>query len=262
MSTRTAMRRLFPRLIPSLLVFAACVPMAAAQTAGEIVDKHIEALGGADVLKAIQNVQRKGDLKFGIMMGGLEGTLEVVAMPGKKVYSLTKYSLTKTDMSTERAGYNGTQAWSEDATQGLRKLEGAEAQDQKFKTFSPNPLAMTTLVLGNKRTVERLADEVLDETDHYVLKSAGGGLHDAKFFLDKKTNLLTQMVLVQDTQMGEITVLVIYAGYEDRGGVKLAKTEMIDIGDGMFTMKIVYGEMTVNGKIDEGIFDMPKSDTP
>lgn len=242
------------------IVWAVCIPAATAQTADELVDQHIKALGGTKALKAVKSIHFKGKLDLGGMMGDMTGTVETIVMPGKKVYSAMD-----TDMFTQKSGYNGTEAWSEDMMQGLRKLEGAEADNLKGQLYLPHPLAKSIYVSGegSTGTLEKVEDETLDGAEHHVIKSTGGGSPDTTFYLDKKTHLLTRAVLQQsDPQMGEVTIVITYSDYKELEGVQVPYGEEMNIADGMITIKSTYDEVTVNGKIDQGIFDMPETGTP
>ncbi len=259
MRTPTLPRSLPAVLFVAILTWSVCMPGAIAQTGDEIIAKHIEALGGAKAIKALTSIQMKGDLLLGGMMGEITGETEVTIIPGKKIYS----EITS-DIFSERTGYDGTVAWSEDMTQGLRKLEGDEARTIVGKTFMPNILAMGKVLSGESSIGEKLEDETLGGEDHYVIKTAGGDGPDSKFYVNKKTHLLTQVLIKADNpQMGgEVVITIAFADYEEHAGVKMPTKQTVDVADGMITIESTYTEVTVNGEIDDTIFTMPESGTP
>lgn len=250
MSVRIVSRSLV--VVLAVLAWMLCAPTAAAQTADEIVELNIKAIGGPDAIKALKNVSRKGTVTLDGMMGYAEGTTEQVIIYGKKAYLSWE-----SDIFTQKWGYNGAEAWSDDMTQGLRKIEGTDAEyiiGQSAKLDSTG-----------EESLKKLDDETVDEAEQYVLQGvndAGGSA--AKIYIDKKTCLLTQLVVTQDSPEfgGEVAIVLGYSDYEEHGGVKLAKTETVNLGDGMIEVTMTYNDTKVNSDVDESIFEMPGSDTP
>lgn len=257
MNTRSLLSSMV--LVLTLLAWTAGAPMASAQTAEEVVDLNIKAIGGLDAIKAVKSVSRKGTVALSGMIGEMKGTAERIVIPGKKAYSTME-----TDMFSQKSGYNGTDAWSEDMMQGLRKkLEGSEAE-QIIGQTQLNALAAAKLEGAEEVALKKLDDETIDEAEHYVLQVVNEGGTEPKIYVDKKTCLITQMVITtENPQMGgEITIIIKYSDYEEHGGVKLAKTESVDVADGMMEITTTFNETEVNGDVDESIFDMPTSDSP
>ncbi len=244
MSVRFVSRSLV--VVLAVLAWTVCAATATAQTAEEIVELNIKAIGEPEAIKALKNVSRKGTMTLDGMMGFTEGAAEQVIIYGKKAYVSWE--------GMQSWGYNGTEAWSDDMMQGLRKIEGTDAE--YIIGLSAE------LASAGDESLERLDDETVNEAEHYVLQ----GVNDdgAKLYIDKKTCLLTQVVITQDIPDfgGEVAIVLGYSDYEEHGGVKLAKTETINVGDGMIEITTTYNSTTVNGDVDESIFEMPGSDTP
>ena len=158
MSVRFVSRSLLAVL--AALAWTVCAPTATAQTVDEILELNIKAIGGPDAIKALKNVSRKGTMTLDGMMGYAEGTAEQVIIYGKKAYLSWE--------GIQSWGYNGTEAWSEDMMQGLRKIEGTDAEyiiGQSAKLDSTG-----------EESLKKLDDETVDEVEHYVLQ----GVNDAE----------------------------------------------------------------------------------
>lgn len=247
--------------ILSVVLGIVCAATASAQTVDEIIDLHVRALGGLDAIKAVKSIQRKGDASLGGMAGDMVGTMEIAIVPGKKYCQNIVF-----DIGSSKAGYNGTDAWAEDTTQGLRKVSGPEAQSIIDRSMID---LLVAVKLGGAPGVvlTKLDDETVNESEHYVLQVStelGAEGPSGKIYVDKKTHLKTQRIVKQDNPQlgGEITIVTSTSDYEEYGGVKLPKREKIDIGNGMLEFEFTFTETKVNEELDERIFDMPKSDTP
>ena len=64
--------------------------------------------------------------------------------------------------------------------------------------------------------------------------------------------------LIDALRMGPMQIVFGSADYEEFNGLMLATQSTIDIGDGMITFEYTFSETTVNGKVDESIFEMPQ----
>ncbi len=250
MSVRFVSRSLV--VVLAVLAWTLCGPTATAQTADEIVELNIKAIGGPEAIKALKNVSRKGALTLAGIMGNAEGTTEQVIVYGKKAYLSWE-----SDMLIQKWGYNGAEAWLDDMAQALRKIEGTDAEYIIGQTAAPGTM--------QDESLKRLDDETVGEAEHYVLQGVNdAGETGGKVYIDKKTCLLTQLVVTQDSPEfgGEVTIVLGYSDYEEHAGVKLAKTETVEVGEGMIEVTMTYSSTKVNGDIDDSIFEMPGSDTP
>ena len=60
---------------------------AAAQSADEIIDAHIKAIGGMAAIAKVKTISRTGEVKVGGMMGDMAGTAKQIIVLGKKAFS-------------------------------------------------------------------------------------------------------------------------------------------------------------------------------
>lgn len=231
----------------ALLAFAGSV---SAQTVDEIIDGNVKAIGGVDAIAKIKNVTRKGTIAADGAMGAMEGVMEVVMIPWKKAYQLMDLTIFQ-----QKSGWNGEVAW-QDGMMGLQKMEGEEAgQIENSASLCP------FLGADGKRikdaTFEKLADEKIDDADHHVLQMTPAEGPVVKYFIDKKTMLVSQMIFDQDNpQMGPMTITAKASDYKEFGGVKMATVNTIELGD-MMSLVTTFTETTINGDIDESIFEYP-----
>lgn len=237
-------------------IIAACALMAfagaaAAQTAEEIMDANIKAIGGMDAIGKIKSVSRKAELAVDGAFGQMAGTQESVVIPGKKAYQSMDLGV-----FMQKMAYNGEVAW-QDGMQGLMKMEGPEA-DQIRTAVVLNPFAGIRSGQDKESKVEKLEDETVGEVEFHVLQmSAPGSETPVKLYVNKETKMLDRTTVQQNNpQFGEVTIAIENSDYADYAGVKMPNKTKIQIGD-MLSIEQTYNETKINEQVDESIFEMP-----
>ena len=243
--------KIAPFALGALAVLSLLALPAAAQSVDEIVDAHIKAIGGADAAAKIKSLQRSGEAAMSGVTGEMSGTYELVVVPGKKAYQNMDLGAFGT-----KTGYNGEVGWDDNAMRGLRELEGEElGRIQNLASLDP----LLDYRQSPSGTLEKRDDETVGDQEQYVLELAAEVGPPISLYIDKKTYLLTQVSLeTNNPQMGPMKIVFGSADYEEFNGLMLATQSTIDIGDGMITFEYTFSETTVNGKVDESIFEMPQ----
>jgi hypothetical protein len=116
------------RMIRMLLLGALLATPAAAQqlpAAKDLHDKHVKAMGGADVIKKHTMLHVTGN--FEIPAQGLGGTLEIWGIAPDKMVSVQDIP----GVGTIKSGYDGTVAWSINPMTGASLLTGKQVDQLK-----------------------------------------------------------------------------------------------------------------------------------
>ena len=119
------MIRLSRRGILAALTLFIAAPAAQAQdalpAADEIIDRHVEAIGGRDAVLSKEGSRAAG--QFSMPAAGIQGTIEVLsASSPTRVISRVEIP----GLGTIVNGYTGEVGWSVDPNLGPRLLEGME----------------------------------------------------------------------------------------------------------------------------------------
>src|SRR5689334_3343276 len=130
------MRTLIQRLL-TVVVVLSWANLAAAQTADEIINKSIAAMGGRAAMEKIKTRTMSGGLTLGTPAGDISGTIQIQnAAPNKT------RTLIKADLSSLGAGplevdqrFDGNTGYVLDSLQGDRPITGNQLDNMKNGSF-------------------------------------------------------------------------------------------------------------------------------
>jgi hypothetical protein len=158
-----------------------------AQTAEDVIEKTIVALGGRTALGKVTSQSGTGTITLSTPGGDVSGTVEMVSAPPNR-----NRSLIKVDLSSLGAGqlvldqrFNGTSAYVMDTLNGDRDITGNQLDNMRNGSF-PNPF-LNYKKLG--ATAKLDGREKIDDRDVYAVSfdfPAGSLVHH---YLDAQTYL-------------------------------------------------------------------------
>ena len=247
------MRLLIQRLA-AVVVVLAWAHVSSAQTADEILEKSIAAMGGREAMEKITSRSMTGDISLTTPAGEIPGTVEITnAAPNKS------RTVIKADLSAFGAGplvidqrFDGKAGYVLDSLQGDRDITGNQLDNLKsnsfphaFLTYKAQGIAVK--LAGKSKVGERDAFELIFEP------STGSPIRqfiDADSFLPVKTVIKANL-----PQVGDIEQTAIASDFRAVDGVKVPyKIEVTSPATG-FTM--TFSKITNNVAIDEKSFLKP-----
>ena len=98
------MRTLIQRYTAAVVVLLSLAATSSAQTADEVIDKSIAAMGGRAAFEKIKSRRATGTLTIGTPGGDVAGTVEILAAPPNKQRTVVKADLSKFGMIEEFSG--------------------------------------------------------------------------------------------------------------------------------------------------------------
>jgi outer membrane lipoprotein-sorting protein len=230
------MKKSFSLLLTFFTLFA--VP-ALAQTADEIINKHIEARGGIDKLRALQSMTMQGTM----VQGGVDVEMKYYYLQGKA----TKVEFTAAGQSgynivTDKGGWVFNPFMGHTAAEEMPADQVKDAQNQ---LDLQGPL-VDYKTKGN--TVEYLGKESSQGLEYYKLKLTRANGKVITYYLDK--NYLTaktiSTALIQGTEQ-EVTAE--YSDYRKTPDGYVIAFKRVSRGT-----EISFDKVEINPKIDESIF--------
>ena len=244
------------RLVMAALILS-WAQTASAQTADEVIDKYLTAIGGRAALGKVTSRTTTGTMTLSTPAGDISGPVEMLNQQPNKSRMLMKMDLTSLGagpMVVDQR-FDGTAGYVLDTLQGNRDITGNQLENMKNGAF-PNPF------LNYKErgvTVELAGKEKVGEREAYVLifKPRSGSV--GRQFIDAESYLPVKVVAKIDIpQVGEVEQTTEFFDYRDVDGIKIPFTVKATSPVQRFTITITKVEHNV--KIDETLFTKPAAD--
>lgn len=214
--------------------------------AEEILAKAVRAVGGKDKLGGIESFY-------------YEGKIEIV---GQNIAGAVKIWWKNGDFYTEqqmggigmvRAGKSGDEVWAEDPITGLRKLEGAEAEQHMWAS-SLQLAADWERYFEKATTLEEREQDGAKVYDVELVAESGGKV---KMTFDAESGLQVAQTFAQVTPLGSLPVTVKMEDYREVDGVKIAFKQVTDANLMKATQAI--DKIEINVPVSESRFAMPST---
>ena len=232
------------------------VPAAAAQTADEVIERSLKAVGGREAHEKIKSRSMSGKITVSTPGGDIEGTIEVLnAVPNKT------RSLIKADLTALGAGpmvldqrFDGNTGYALDTLQGNRDITGNQLDNMRNSGF-PHPF-MNYKQMGTSAKLS--GKEKVGDRDAYVVEfdPTSGSL--IRQFIDAETYMPIKMVMkIEIPQLGnqEFEQSTEFLDYKDVDGIKIPFRIRSTSTIQNFT--IVVDKVEHNVTVDEKLFVKP-----
>ena len=224
-------------------------PSAAAskpRTAEQILADAVTATGGAAAWNAHKTAHYT-----------METTLQGMGMGGKgeRFQTITDKSLTVMEMTglgRVREGTNGKVAWSEDPLQGIRYLEGQEAEQTRIGSSWNADMHAAELFAKLEAGTEPGPDGVTLEC---VIATPKLG-QPLRSCYDPRTHLQVSQSGVRTSPQGDMPFRATLGAWRDVGGVKIPFEMNTQLGPITTVDRLL--SVTFDEPLDEKMFDPPK----
>jgi outer membrane lipoprotein-sorting protein len=245
------------RLLTTAFVMS-LVQVASAQTADQIVEKHLEALGGRAALEKIQSRTTKGTISVSTPAGELSGSIETLNQRPNKTRTLIQLDLSALGLGkmTQDQRFDGTSGYAMDTLQGNREITGDPLEAMKNGSF-PNPL-LNYKELGV--TIELAGKEKVGDRDAYVLLNKPKSGPTSRQYIDAESYLpLKQVVKINVPQIGgEVEQTTELFDFKDVDGIKVPFR--VKTTSAIQTVMVVISQVEHNKPIDASLFSKPAAE--
>jgi hypothetical protein len=237
----------------ALLVLPGAI--ARAQTADEVVEKALAAMGGRAALGKLTTRVSTGTITVATPGGDVTGTVETYNKAPNKSRSLVKIDLASFGLGqvTQDQRFDGATGYAIDSLNGNRDITGDQLEVMRSTIF-PTPL------LGYKEAgarVELLGPEKAGDRDAYVLRFTPKTGPASRMFVDAANSMLLKTVITLNVpQLGtDLEQTVEFSDYRDVDGVKLPFR--IRSVNQVQSLTITLTKVEHNTPIDESMFKKP-----
>jgi photosynthetic reaction center cytochrome c subunit len=220
---------------------AAAAPL---PTADEILNKYVQAVGGAAALEKITSRVEKGTISFGAQ----RLPVEVLAKaPNKRI------SLVHTPNGDNITAFDGHMGWI--GNPGPRPPREMSAPENEAIGFDATFYLPTELKKMFAQFRVRPAADKIGGLEVNQLIGTNPGKPPMRLFFDKESGLLVRSIRYADTPLGRNPTQVDYADYRAQDGVKVPFQWTIARPLGRFTIQIA--ELQQNVPVDDKKFEKP-----
>ena len=243
------------KLVIALLVsLAALVPLLAQETkqmtVDQLVEKNVEAKGGAEALHALQSVKLTGKMIVN------EGQMQLAYSQTKKRPDEVRNEITLQGMTAVQA-FDGKDGWKIMPFQGRKDPEKMSADD--LKSLMEDAEVDGPLVDWKEKgsTVEYLGTEDVDGTPAYKLKVTRKNGSVNFVYLDPEHFLEIRIVSQRMEHGAQVEVETDLGDYEKVNGVFLPTSMESGRKGDPDKQKIIIDKEEGNAPVDDAIFKFP-----
>jgi len=239
----------------SMPVLAGTAPDQATQTADQVVEKYLAALGGRAALGKITSRRSTGTISVATPNGEIAGSAEIALKAPNKSRSVMQLDLSAMGVPEKlvvQQVFNGTVGWALDSLNGDSEITGNRLDNLRNNVF-PTPL-LSYKTTG--ATVELLPAEKLNGQDAAVVRFTPKAGSAAKLYFDPQTNLLVRTVATIDNPQagGPVEQTGDFSDYRAVDGVKVPF--MVVNSSPMQTATIKLAKIEHNVALDDAMFNV------
>lgn len=213
-------------------------------SARSILDRHVEAIGGAEALRRHRSTHVKGTVSM--PAAGISGTLEAYAARPNK--SLVRVSLGGVGEVTE--AFDGTVGWSVSPLTGPMLLEGRQLEEKRFDAEYDHELRSEGRYTS-MATIDRIEFDGRVCYKVSLVRATGG--EDIEFY-DVETGLKAGAITTRETPMGAVTGTTFESDYRRFDGLLHPTTVRSRIGGIEQVISITAVEFDT---VPSSVFEMP-----
>jgi hypothetical protein len=211
-----------------------------AQTAEEIVAKHVEAIGGAAAWKKINSIYYEGKLT----VQGAEINVTMTSLNGKGVrQNLTVMGMTGYQIITPTAGWNFM------PFQGQTTAEAMTADELKASSDDLDVQGKLVDFKSKGHTVEYLGKDDVEGTECFKLKITSKAGNVETIFIDPKTYYVVRTIQKRVANGQESDVPTDLSNYK-----KLPEGIIVPFSITLPFGELVISKADVNKPVDESLF--------
>lgn len=228
------------KLFISAALLLTTVVTVSAQTADEVINKYIDAIGGKAKWATLNSIKIEGQIE----VQGVTIPFTMQSINNKANRMDAEFQGMKiVEIVTPQAG------WSMNALQGQSTLQPMSQEDLKTKVDNLDIQDQLIDYAQKGHKVEMLGKDEADGNEYFKVKLTTKAGNDKIHFIDTKTYLLYKVESVMNVNGQEVKGEVKYLDYQTlENGIKMAFKQ--EVGQ----MMMVSKKITVNPVIDESLF--------
>ncbi len=220
-------------------------------SANEILDKYVQAIGGAPALNKLTSFTAKGTYE-GFETLSEKVPLEIFASDPNKLTTIVH-----TQNGDSVTTYDGNRGWIAAADKLMRvlPLSGGDLEGARIDALLSFPARIKEAFQWRTG----FPSVSIDDHPVQVIQDAARGDAGAKLYFDSQSGLLVRQVRYVDTAVGVIPTRIDYSDYRTVAGVKVPFRRVVTWTDGRSTIEL--SELQPNAPVEAARFATPSPPT-
>jgi hypothetical protein len=216
-------------------------------TGEQLLEKYVQASGGAVAVEKVTSRVLKGTIDF----GGKSLPIDIYSKDPEKRISFTH--MPEGDSVT---AFNGHEGWLGTPGRPPREMHGSDLDGAAIDADLHLPTHLKQMFTEMKvRSGVKIGDR-----DVYEIVGGREGKPPTELYFDAQTGLLLRLVRYGDTALGLLPTQIDYADYREVKGVKVPYRWTLARPSGRFTIQL--SELQQNVPVDDAKFVKPASPQP
>lgn len=234
------MKKLLTLLVTIWLVMLICVSFCFCQSLDEILQKHMNALGGKEKLLGVQTLSGKATIK----VGGLEGKISLWWSQPDRTRQQVDFTI-----FSQLLVCDGTGCWVRDQNGKVRELVGYELQKMKqenyFETYA-------YLFPDRSKGTKKLIGQA-ENGKYWIIEVTPEGGEPRKLFINSSTYLIDKYQEPAD----EETSTVFVSDYRSVDGIMTSFKSRETTGKPQYDTYVEAEEVSINPPLNDTLFVKP-----
>jgi outer membrane lipoprotein-sorting protein len=216
-------------------------------TADQVLDKYLDALGGAAAVGRLTSFAAKGTYE-GYDTLSMKVPVDIFASAPNQL-SMVVHTQNGNSVTT----YDGSRGWIAAADKLMRvlPLTGGDLEGARMDAL----LSFPARIKQDLQWRTGFPSVSIDDKPVQIVQNAARGNFGAKLYFDSQSGLLVRQVRYVDTAVGVIPMRIDYSDYRPIAGVKIPFHRVLTWTDGRSTIDL--SDVQPNVRIAAGQFAMP-----
>ena len=208
----------------------------------QLLDKYVQASGGAAAIDKVSSRVMKGKIEF----GSVSATIDVYTKdPDMRV------SFSHMPEGDSVTAFDGHAGWLGAPGRPVREMHGSDIDGASIDA----DLHLATHLKQMFSEMKVRGTEKIGDHDAYLVVGQRDGKTPIRLYFDEQSGLLVRMVRFGETALGRLPTQIDYADYRDTDGVKIPYRWTLARPSGRFT--ILISEVKQNVPVDDAKFAKP-----
>lgn len=214
----------------------------AGPTPDQLLDKYLQAAGGAPAIEKVTSRVMKGAIE----VGGKSLPIDIYAKDPEQ-----RISFTHMPDGDSVTAYNGHEGWLGTTGHPVREMHGSDLDGAAMDA----DLHFATHLKQMFSELRAEGSEKVGELKAYVVVGRREPKPPVRLYFDEQSGLLVRLVRFGDTALGLLPTQIDYADYRDADGVKIPYRWTLARPSGRFTIQV--SEVRQNVPVDDAKFAKP-----